>query len=200
MPEKQVSTRYDCRLTKKDFDYIKTNTSKVLTALLNVQKIYKGRLFIKKFRTSEASVNALRSHLTQLEVEKNFRPDLIIIDYADLMQPRRNYSDKRFELESIYLDIRDLADEYHCPVWTASQSTRSSVDKKVITIADLAEAFNKAMIADFMVALCQTVEEKADGNMRFYVSKNRTGIANVTLDGDIDYPTATMMCYELQSQ
>ena len=167
MPEAQVAKRYDNRLLKKDFAFLKENgTGKALTALLNIQKHLKGELIIKKYRASECSVDTIRSHLTRLKMETGFEPDLIIVDYGDLLTPRRTYSDKRFELESIYLDLRDLGDEYACPVWTASQANRGALDKKVITISDLAEAFNKANIADFMVALCQTVDEKRDGIMR----------------------------------
>lgn len=200
MPEKQVSKRYDMRLVKKNFDYLRENSSNVLTSLMNIQKIHKGQFWIKKYRTNECSVNTIRSHLTRLYVEKGFTPDLIVVDYADLIQPRKSYSDKRFELESVYLDLRDLGDEYSCPVWTASQTNRGGLDKKTITMSDLAEAFNKANIADFMATLCQTVEEKADGTMRWYVAKQRDGVANVSLDGDIDYTTATMMCYELSNE
>ncbi len=192
MPEAQVSKRYDNRLLQKDFNYLKENGSNALKALLNMQKFMKGKLIVKKYRTNEATVNTLRSHLTRLHIEKGIKPDVIIVDYADLLQPRRNYSDKRFELESVYLDLRDLGDEYHCPTWTASQANRGALDKKVITISDLAEAFNKANIADFMVALCQTIEEKEDGIMRWHVAKQRDGEANLTLEGDIDYLTAFM--------
>ena len=192
MPEKQVAKRYDNRLIKKDFNYLREHSNKALTALMNLHKHMKGELIIKKYRTNECSVDTIRSHLTRLYIEKGFKPDVIIVDYADLLKPRRSYSDKRFELESIYLDLRDLGDEYKCPVWTASQANRGALDKKVITIADLAEAFNKANIADFMVALCQTVEEKRDGIMRWHVAKHRDGEANMTLEGDIDYVTAFM--------
>ena len=85
-----------------------------------------------------------------------------------------------------------MGDEYSCPVWTASQANRGALDKAVITIGDLAEAFNKANIADFMVALCQTIEEKEEGIMRWHVAKQRDGEANLTLEGDIDYLTAFM--------
>jgi replicative DNA helicase len=192
MPEKQVSKRYDQRMTKKDFNYMRDNSEKVLTALMNIQKHNKGKLIIKKYKTGDCTVDTIRSHLTRLWMEKGFKPDLIIVDYGDLIQSRRTYADKRFELESVYLDLRDLGDEYSCPVWTASQANRGALDKKVITIGDLAEAFNKANIADFMCALCQTVEEKRDGVMRWHIAKHRDGEASITLDGDIDYPTATM--------
>lgn len=196
MPEPQVAKRYDNRLLRKDFNYLKENSSKAFQALVNMQKLTKGELIIKKYRTNEATVNTLRSHLTRLHMESGFKPDMIIVDYADLLQPLRTYADKRFELESIYLDLRDMGSEFNCPVWTASQANRGALDKKVITIGDLAEAFNKANIADFMVALCQTTEEKQDGIMRWHIAKQRDGEANITLEGDIDYLTAFMTVFE----
>lgn len=198
MPEPQVAKRYDGRLVGKDFGYIKDNTSKVLTSLRNMQKHLKaGKLFIKKYRTNQATVNTLRSYLTRLWMEYGFKPDVVIVDYADLLTPARTYADKRFELESIYLDLRDLGDEFNCAVWTASQTNRGGLDKKVITIGDLAEAFNKANIADFMAALCQTLEEKEDGEMRIHVAKFRDGEANITLDAEIEYPTYTLKVPEM---
>lgn len=192
MPEAQVAKRYDNRLLQKDINYLKGNASKALMALRNMQKHIKGELMIKKYRTNECTVDTIRSHLTRIHMEKGFKPDVVIVDYGDLLTPRRTYSDKRFELESIYLDLRDLGDEFKCPVWTASQANRGALDKKVITIGDLAEAFNKANIADLMVALCQTVEEKRDSLMRWHIAKQRDGEANMTLEGDIDYATAFM--------
>ncbi len=196
MPEEQVAKRYDQRLLNKDFEYMTENSSKVLTALKNMQKITKGELIIKRYPARSCNINTIRGHLTRLMTQKNFRPDLIVIDYGDLVQPLRHYSDKRFELESVYLDMRDLGVEYGCPVWTASQANRGSMSKKIITMEDLAEAFNKANIADFMLAICQTTEEKEDNIMRFYVAKQRDGVASITLDGDIDYPKATINIYE----
>jgi replicative DNA helicase len=195
MPERQVANRYDNRMTKKDFGYLKENTSAFLKSMESIQKHMKGKLVIKKYASNMCNINTIRSHLTRLKMEKNFVPDLIVIDYGDLVQPRRTYADKRFELESVYLDLRDLGEEYQCPVWSASQANRGALDKKVITIGDLAEAFNKANIADFMAALCQTVDEKESGEMRWHIAKQRQGEANITLDGDVDYPTATMTVY-----
>lgn len=197
MPEIQVSMRYDNFFTKKNDEYLDSNSDKVMNALRNMQKLNYGKLVIKEFPTNGCNINTIRSHLAQLKAMEGFTPDVIIIDYADLMEARRQYSDKRFELESIYLDLRDLAKEYKCPVWTASQANRGALDKKVITISDLAEAFNKANIADFMFALCQTIEEKEDHVMRWHVAKHRRGTASVTLDGYIDYETARFTIDEL---
>ena len=107
MPEPQVARRYDLRLAKKDFSYLKENSDKALIALMNIQKFSRGSLIIKKFKTNSCTVDTIRSHITKIHAEKGIKPDVIIIDYADLVQPKRTYKDKRFELEAIYQDIRD---------------------------------------------------------------------------------------------
>ena len=193
MRENQVNKRYDCRITRKDINYIRQNLPKVTTALMNVSKSFQGRLIVKKYPTSGCSVNTIRSHLTRLYIEKKIAPGLIIIDYGDLLAPLRNYKDKRFELESIYGGMRDLGEEFDCPVWTASQANRGSLSKKIITMGDLAEAFNKANIADIMVALCQTDEEKDNDQMRLFIAKHREGESSIILPSDINYPS-----YELK--
>ena len=195
MPQKQVEKRYDGRFMKKDFEYLKENSSKVLAAIHNIQKMHKGNLIIKKYPASTCSINTIRSHLTRLHIEKGFLPDLILVDYGDLMQPLKSYKDKRFEIESIYLALRDLGCEDGCPVWTASQTSKGGLDKKIITMADLAEAFLKANIADFMMALCQTTEEYQENQMRIHVAKHRDGVASITLPADIDYPTYNLTVY-----
>ena len=196
MPEAQVTKRYDERLLHKDFDYLKSNSNKVLLALQNMQKLNHGKLKIKRFPARSCNINSIRAQLTRWAIDDGFVPDEIIIDYGDIVQPLRNYTDKRFETESVYLDMRDLAIEYDCPVWTASQTNRDGLNKKIVTIADLAEAFNKANHADAMLALCQTDEEKEDGVMRWHVAKQRDGKAGITIDGYIDYDTSTMEAYD----
>jgi len=82
MPEAQVAKRYDCKIMHKDMPYIVNNLDKVTTALLNVSKNFQGKLIIKKYKTNSCSVNTIRSHLTRLYMEKQFVPELIIVDYT----------------------------------------------------------------------------------------------------------------------
>jgi hypothetical protein len=131
----------------------------------------------------------IKSHLTKLRIARGFKPDLIILDYPDIMKPSRDYSEKRTELELLYEEIRGMAQEFNCAVWVASQTNRGALSKKVVTIADLAESFGKAATSDFMLALSQTKQEKRDGEVRYYVAKHRNGQSDETIHCDIDYTT-----------
>ena len=95
------------------------------------------------------------------------------MDYADILKGMG--SEKRHVLENIYEDLRGLAGEVECPIWTASQANRSSLEEDVIDATKVAEAYSKVMIADFVVSVSRKVEDKIANTGRFHVIKNRFG-------------------------
>lgn len=189
MSEERVSQRYDMRFTEKTFEYIKQNRSKVADALKRLSKAKRGKLKIKAWPTRTATISMIKSYLTKLRIAEGFIPDLIILDYPDIMRPERTYGEKRHELELLYEDCRALGQEFNCAVWGASQTNRGALAKKVVTIADLAESFGKSAVADFMIAISQTKEEKRNGEVRYYVAKHRNGQSDETIHCDINYAT-----------
>ena len=83
--------------------------------------------------------------------------------------------EKRMELESIYEEMRGIAQEYQCPVWTASQTNRSGLNAEVITMESISEAFNKCFVSDFIFTVSRTMEDKSANSGRIYIAKNRNG-------------------------
>jgi hypothetical protein len=100
---------------------------------------------------------------------------MIIVDYGDILRPTNNFREKRNELESIYEELRAIAQEYECPVWTASQTNRSGLNAEVITMESISEAFNKCFIADFIFSISRTIENKNNNTGRMFIAKNRNG-------------------------
>ena len=78
-------------------------------------------------------------------------------------------------MESIYEELRAIAQENECPVWTASQTNRSGLNAEVITMEAISEAFNKCFVADFIFSLSRTVEHKNENSGRLFIAKNRNG-------------------------
>jgi len=91
------------------------------------------------------------------------------------LRPVRYLKEKRNELESIYEELRGLAQEYNCPIWTASQTNRGGLNAEVITMESISEAFNKCFVADFIFSISRTVEDKNNNGGRMFVAKNRNG-------------------------
>jgi len=131
-------------------------------------------LIVKEYPTKSASTMALRSHLEKLK-GRDIDVGMIVVDYADLIKPKRLSSEKRHDLESIYEELRAIAQEFECPVWTASQTNRSGYNAEIVTMESISEAFNKCFVADFIFTLSRTMEDKSANSGRFFVAKNRFG-------------------------
>ena len=165
-----IANRYDSCITGTPLSDLYVFKEQILE---EVQKL-KGRLIVKEYPTKSASTLALRSHLEKMK-SRDIDVGCIIVDYADLIKPKRFSSEKRHDLESIYEDLRAIAQEFKCPVWTASQTNRSGYNAEIVTMESISEAFNKCFVADFIFTLSRTLEDKNANSGRFFVAKNRFG-------------------------
>ena len=184
-----VGLRYDTvfsGVTTSDIKYYQDDVKKKIDAL-------KGTLLIKYFPTKSASVQTLTAHLSQIEIQ-GVKPDLVLVDYADILKGVG--SEKRHVLENIYEDLRGLAGEIECPIWTASQANRSSLEEEVIDATKVAEAYSKVMIADFVVSVSRKVEDKIANTSRFHVIKNRFGIDGITFPSSMNTNIGKILIYE----
>lgn len=110
------------------------------------------------------TVEKLESELDILVQQENYIPDVIIVDYADIMAPSEK-SDYRNQLDGIWKRLRGLAQKRKAVVFTASQSGRASINKNVDS-KDIAEDIRKLAHITSMVSLNQTPIEKKDGILR----------------------------------
>jgi archaellum biogenesis ATPase FlaH len=133
-----------------------------------------GKLIVKEYPTKTATTNSIRLHIEKLKM-RGINPDMIIVDYGDLLRPISNQKEKRTELETIYEELRGIAAETNCPVWTASQTNRSGLNAEVITMESISEAFNKCFVADLIFSVSRTVEDKTINGGRIFIAKNRNG-------------------------
>lgn len=139
------------------------------------RKLVKGKIRIIHLISPQLS--EIKAHLDSL-ADEGFRVDLIIDDYPDLITPSRHYSDRRFELSSIFGELRNLASEYGVPCWAATQGNRDSLSKDIITAADIAEDIGKANIADVIISICQSYDEEQLNQCRLFMAKVRDGKAH----------------------
>jgi hypothetical protein len=114
-----VGQRYDAVLTGIAAQNLKYNIDEVTAA---VEKL-KGNLVIKYYPTKTASCSTIRAHIEKM-ILIGKKPDLVIVDYADLLRGAVARKEMRHELESIYEDLRGVAGEYEVPLFTASQANR----------------------------------------------------------------------------
>jgi len=157
------------------------------------------RLMCKQFPTGRLTVEELYMFLRRIEHLWGAPVDVVVLDYADLMRSARA-KDKRYEeLAEIYTMLRGMAVEMNFALITATQTNRKGATKDKVTITDLAECFEKAAIADVIIALCQTEQEHRSGAMRFYMAKNRIGEKFIEIPYAIDYVLAYLEEKEMQA-
>ena len=149
-----------------------------------VQEI-KGKLIIKEYPTKSATTQTIKTHLEKLK-QKDIKVDMILVDYGDLLKPVITTREKRHDLESIYEELRAIAQEQKCPVWTASQTNRSGLNAEVITMEAISEAYSKCFVADFIFSVSRTIDDKNNDTGRLFVAKNRFGPDGIIYPAKMD--------------
>lgn len=125
MSEDKIGNRFDSVITMlKNSNLKEPATQLKLHDRLSKIKDKVGRLIIKEFPTGTANVNTIRALLVQLRMHKQFVPDLIIVDYLELLRPNRIIDSEYMAQQRIAEELRGLATEAKCLVWTASQTNR----------------------------------------------------------------------------
>jgi replicative DNA helicase len=166
-----VAGRYDSAITGVELKNLAVFKEKIYDEI----KDLKGKLIVKEYPTRSASIQTIKNHIDKLR-RRDFVPDVIIVDYGDLIKPESSKRDeKRHQLETIYEELRGLAQESECPIWTASQTNRSGLNAEVITMESISEAFNKCFVADLIFTVSRTIEDKNNNQGRIFVAKNRNG-------------------------
>ena len=176
-----IATRYNSCITGYPLSDLLGFKEEIYETVKDVE----GKLIVKEYPTKSASTNTIKNHLSRLQ-KRGINPGLIIVDYADLLKPVVVRKEKRNELESIYEELRALSAEFKCPIWTASQTNRSGLNAEVITMEQISEAFNKCFVADFIMSVSRTIEDKQKNEGKIFIAKNRNGpdgmVYNIFMD------------------
>lgn len=188
----ETELRYASRATQIPMDEIDRRADEMAEKYAQFALEHKGRLFIKGWPSGTVGVAEIRNYLYWLEAEHNFRPDLINVDYGDLLLPRIQYKEERMRLKEIWTDLRALAFEFHCPVWTGSQTKREGFDRPIIRMQDVAEDIQKVNISDYILTICKTQDEDQQNKARIFLAGSRCARAGLVFPITFDWNRAYM--------
>ena len=154
---------------------------------------YNKKFYIYEMAPDECSVNHIYALLSNLKRTKGWKPDVIIIDYMDLMMSRvKKYNEQEYERQKhVATEIRGLAKNENVLVFTATQTNRGGMDGGLIDLNKSADSFGKQFPLDYVISLNQCMDErKSDpAQLRFFVAKNRNGPKHDTITCEINYKT-----------
>ena len=120
-----------------------------------------GDLRVVSMPSRSVSVSDIEVYMNNLEFYEKWIPDVVVIDYADLINSKLK-GEHRHQLDDIWANLRRLALERNICIVTASQSSRMS-SKGESTEESIAEDIRKIAHVTKMIAINATKEERAQG-------------------------------------
>ena len=182
--EEYVGKRYDAFFTKIPVNKIDSQRDKVEEIIPQLP----GKLIIKEYPTGRASVSTIESHIAK-STSMGVKPDLVIIDYVDLLSSRKTNRERKDEIDDIYTSTKGLARQLDIPIWSVSQVNRAGANDNVIQGDKAAGSYDKIMITDFCMSLSRKKEDKVNNTGRFHLMKNRYGMDGITFGIEADTST-----------
>ena len=184
LSEGYVGKRYDAYFTGIPVNNIDNHREKVEQAVNDLE----AKLIIKEFPTGRATIQTIEGHVQRLK-DMDMEPDLIIIDYVDLLRSKRNSKERKDEIDDVYIATKGLARQLGIPIWSVSQVNRAGAKDDIIEGDKAAGSYDKIMITDFAVSLSRKRQDKVGGTGRFHIMKNRYGMDGLTFGAKIDTST-----------
>ena len=173
--EDYVGRRYDAFFTQIPVDKISSQKDKIESTVEEL----KGNLIIKEFPTGKATMTTVESHIQKVK-DLGIEPDLVIIDYVDLLSSKRKTVDRKSEIDDIYSSTKGLARELNIPIWSVSQVNRAGAKDNIVEGDKAAGSYDKIMITDVCISLSRQRRDKVEGTGRFHIMKNRYGMDGLT--------------------
>ena len=179
--EDYVGKRYDAFFTKIPVNKVDAHKDQVAELIPQLP----GKLIIKEYPTGKASISTIESHIAKA-TSMGTKPDLVIIDYVDLLSSRKTNRERKDEIDDIYTSTKGLARQLDIPIWSVSQVNRAGANDNVIQGDKAAGSYDKIMITDFCMSLSRKKEDKVNNTGRFHLMKNRYGMDGITFGIEAD--------------
>lgn len=163
LSEEMVGERVDANLLNIDIDQLREiSEAKYMDKVTALGKKTVGRLIIKEYPAASFHTGHLKTLLNELRIKKKFVPDIIYVDYINLMLSERlkyNQANGLYHIvKSVAEELRGIAQKYDLPIVTATQLNRSGFSSSDPGLEDTAESFGLPQTADWMVVALQTEE------------------------------------------
>jgi replicative DNA helicase len=178
MAEERIAERLDANLLNVEIDQIKDLPKQMFSN--RIEKLSKkttGKLVIKEYPTASAHVGHFKSLLNELYLKKQFKPNIIFIDYLNICASSRfkpgGAVNSYTYIKAIAEELRGLAVEFNLPVVSATQTTRSGYSNTDVDLTDTSESFGLPATADFMFAIISTEELEQLNQLMVKQLKNR---------------------------
>jgi len=203
MAEEKIAERIDANLLNVKLDELKELPKSIYDKKMEkVRNKTTGKLIVKEYPTAAANVGHFRHLINELKLKKQFKPDIIYIDYLNICASSRikmggSVNTYTF-IKSIAEELRGLSVEQNVPIWSATQTTRSGYSNSDVGLEDTSESFGLPATADFMIAIISTEELNNLNQVLVKQLKNRYGDPNMNKRFVLGIDRAKMRLYDVE--
>jgi len=134
----------------------------------------KGKLKLKKFSSDGTTIPVIRQYIRKL-IAQGFRPDIVLLDYIDCVEPSRKFEDVNAGEGSVMRQFETLLSELDIAGWTAVQGNRSSISADVVEANQMGGSIKKGQIGHFIVSIAKNLDQKEAGTATMAILKSRFG-------------------------
>ena len=203
MAEEEIAKRIDANLMNIPLDQLKDLPKALFNSLIDkVRQKANGTLIIKEYPTSGAHVGHFKALLNELQLKRQFTPDIIIVDYLNICVSSRlkgNTGANSYTIiKSIAEELRGMAVENNVPILSATQTTRTGYGNTDVELTDTSESFGLPATVDFMFALITTEELEKMNQLMVKQLKNRYNDPTQNKRFVIGVDRAKMKLYDLE--
>lgn len=203
MAEERIAERIDANLMNITLDQLKDLPKAMFESRIEkIRNKTEGNLIIKEYPTAGAHVGHFKALLNELQLKRQFKPDMIIIDYLNICASSRFKAGSNINsytlIKSIAEELRGLAVEENVPILSATQTTRGGYGNTDVELTDTSESFGLPATVDFMFALISTEELEQLNQLMVKQLKNRYNDPTANKRFMIGVDRAKMKLYDLE--
>ena len=203
MAEERIAERIDANLMNVNIHELKDlSRSMFENRMTKIRAKTEGRLIVKEYPTASAHTGHFKALLNELQLKRNFRPDIIFIDYLNICSSSRFKASSGVNsytlIKGIAEELRGLAVEFDLPIVSATQTTRGGYANSDVELTDTSESFGLPATADLMFALISTEELEKMGQLMVKQLKNRYNDPGVNKRFMIGVDRGKMKLYDLE--
>ena len=203
MAEERIAERIDANLLDTPIqDIVEIPRPMFETRVCGIKKKTQGQLFIKEYPTASAHAGHFDALIKELQLKKDFRPDVIFIDYLNICNSSRYRAGSNVNsytvVKAIAEELRGLAVKYNVPIVSATQTTRSGFSSSDVSLTDTSESFGLPATADLMFALISNDELEQMDQILIKQLKNRYNDPTIHRKFVVGIDRARMRLYDVE--
>lgn len=177
MAEERIAQRIEANLLDINLDdYDRMPKAWYLKKIEEVKAKTTGEIKIKEYPSNSAHVGNFRHLLHELKLKENFIPDVIYVDYVNIVASERfkpGNTPKHQLVQAVAEELRSLAQRFNVPVFSATQTNRAGFNDSDADITNVAEAWGLPATADWFIIVLQPENMEAMGQFLVKQEKSR---------------------------